>query len=83
MFASKLSRYSVPVNTNGNANMKLTAVLTGIALTLSGPAFAEGVEGTKKQSKPASAADTQERGANVGRGTRNTASTTRSKTPLL
>jgi uncharacterized protein HemX len=83
MFASEFSRYPVRVNANGNTNMKLTAILAAIALALSAPVFAKGAKSTQKQTAPASAADTQERGATIGRGTRNTASTTRNKTPLL
>lgn len=63
--------------------MKFTTILAALALTLSAPAFAQEAKGTEKQSAPASTADTQERGTTVGRGTRNTASTTRNKTPLL
>lgn len=63
--------------------MKFTTILAALALTLSAPAFAQEAKGTEKQSARESAADTQERSTGNGRGTRNTASTTRNKTPLL
>lgn len=63
--------------------MKFPTILAALALTLSAPAFAEEAKGTEKQSAPASAADNQERGTNVGRGTRGTVASNKGRTELL
>ncbi|AUQ76526.1 hypothetical protein PhaeoP71_03705 (plasmid) [Phaeobacter piscinae] len=84
MFVSAADGYSALARELHRKNsMKFTTILAALALTLSAPAFARETKGTEKQSAPESTADTQERSTGNGRGTRNTASTTRNKTPLL
>ncbi len=63
--------------------MKFMTILAALALTLSAPAFAQEAKGTEKQSAPSSAADTQERGNDVGRGTRGTVASNKGRTELL
>lgn len=63
--------------------MNFTTILSALALTLSAPAFAEEAKGAETQSAPASAADNQERGTNVGRGTRGTVASNKGRTELL
>ena len=63
--------------------MKFTTILAALALTLSAPAFAQEAKGTEKQSAPASAADTQERGTNLGRADKGTVGDGPSRAELL
>lgn len=83
MFFVQRPRYSVTVPNNWTKNlMKKTLSLAALSLSLAAPSFAG--EADNSQANTASSDVTiQERGSSVGRGTRNTASTTRSKTQLL
>ncbi|WP_412554973.1 hypothetical protein [Shimia sp. MIT1388] len=62
--------------------MKKTLSLAALSLSLAAPSFAGEADNSKA---PSASSDVtiQERASSVGRGTRNTASTTRSKTTLL
>ena len=62
--------------------MKKTLSLTALSLSLAAPSFAGEVDNSKG---PSASSDVtiQEFGSSVGRGNRNTASTTRTKTTLL